>query len=89
MAMQDDAQIEAMPVIARIDDFDTRSGSLLERLIFNNRLDAGVTILLVVMVSLVVVESARVWIGVLTGRREARVKEAPFVATRLVMEEQG
>jgi len=40
------------------------------------------------MVSLVVVESARVWIGVLTGRREARVKETPFVATRLVMEEQ-
>jgi carbon starvation protein len=58
------------------------------RLIFNNRLDAAVTVLLVVMVSLVVIESARVWIGVLTGKREAQVREAPFVPTRLAMEEQ-
>jgi carbon starvation protein len=58
------------------------------RLIFNNRLDAAVTGLLVVMVSLVVIESARVWIGVLTGKREAKVREAPFVSTRLAMEEQ-
>src|SRR5438132_4856752 len=52
------------------------------RLIFNNRLDAAVTAALVVMVSLVVIESARVWIGVLTGQREARVREAPFVMSR-------
>jgi carbon starvation protein len=58
------------------------------RLIFNNRLDAAVTAVLVVMVSLVVIESVRVWIGVLTGKREARIKETPFVATTLVMEEQ-
>jgi carbon starvation protein len=58
------------------------------RMIFNNRLDAAVTAVLVVMVSLVVIESARVWVGVLTGKREAHVKETPFVATRLVMEEQ-
>jgi len=58
------------------------------RIIFNNRLDAGVTAVLVVMVSLVVIESVRVWVGVLTGKREARIKETPFVATRLVMEEQ-
>jgi carbon starvation protein len=58
------------------------------RLIFNNRLDAAVTAVLVAMVSLVVIESARVWIAVSTGRREASVKETPFVATRLVMEEQ-
>ena len=64
------------------------ASSTTSRLIFNNRLDAAVTAVLVVMVSLVVVESARVWIGVLTGTREARVKESPFVATRLAMEEQ-
>jgi carbon starvation protein len=57
------------------------------RLIFNNRLDAVVTAALVVMVSLVVIESARVWIGVLTGKREARVREAPFVISRLATEE--
>jgi carbon starvation protein len=57
------------------------------RLIFNNRLDAVVTAALVVMVSLVVIESARVWIGVLSGKREARVRETPFVMTRLATEE--
>jgi carbon starvation protein len=58
------------------------------RLIFNNRLDAAVTGVLVVMVTLVLVESVRQWWGILSGAREARVKEAPFVRTRLV-EEQG
>ena len=58
------------------------------RLIFNNRLDAAITAILVVMVTLVLIESGRQWIGVLTGREEARVKEAPFVMTRLA-EERG
>jgi carbon starvation protein len=58
------------------------------RLIFNNRLDAAVTGVLVVMVTLVLVESLRQWWGILSGAREARVKEAPFVRSRLV-EEQG
>jgi carbon starvation protein len=58
------------------------------RLIFNNRLDAAVTGVLVVMVALVLVESGRQWWGILNGTREAPVKEAPFVRTRLV-EERG
>jgi carbon starvation protein len=53
------------------------------RLIFNNRLDAAVTAVLVVMVSLVLIESARQWLSILSGRSEARVKESPFVPTRL------
>ena len=56
------------------------------RLIFNNRVDAAVTAVLVLMVTLVLIESARQWIGVLSGRREARVKEVPFVMTRLAEE---
>jgi carbon starvation protein len=56
------------------------------RLIFNNRLDAAVTALLLVMVALVLFESARQWIEVLTGRKQAVVKEAPFVMTRLAEE---
>ena len=55
-------------------------------LIFNNRLDAAVTAILVVMVALVLIESARQWIGILSGSRESRVKEAPFVMTRLTEE---
>jgi carbon starvation protein len=58
------------------------------RLIFNNRLDAAVTGGLVVMVTLVLAESLRQWLGILRGTKEARVKESPFVRTRLV-EEQG
>jgi carbon starvation protein len=56
------------------------------RLIFNNRMDAAVTAGLVMMVTLVLFESARQWIGILSGRREARVKEVPFVMTRLAEE---
>ncbi|MGB8915979.1 MAG: carbon starvation CstA family protein [Candidatus Sulfotelmatobacter sp.] len=56
------------------------------RLIFNNRLDAVVTGILVVMVTLVLVESLRQWWGILSGANEARVKESPFVRTRLVGE---
>ncbi len=58
------------------------------RLIFNNRLDAAVTGVLVVMVALVLVESARQWWGFVRGTREALVKESPFVRTRMV-EERG
>jgi len=57
------------------------------RLIFNNRLDAAVTAVLVGMVAMVLIESARKWIGVLSGREEARVKESPFVMTRLAEEQ--
>jgi carbon starvation protein len=56
------------------------------RLVVNNRLDAGITIVLVVMVALVVLESARQWTGILTGKREAGVNETPFVMTRLAEE---
>ena len=59
------------------------------RLIFNDRLDALVTGILIVLVGVIVLESALGWARVLTGRAEARVREAPFVATRFAVEEQG
>src|SRR5271165_27036 len=58
------------------------------RLIFNNRLDAVVTCALIVMVALILLESVRQWVGFLSGKEEARLKEAPFVVTRLA-EERG
>src|SRR6202142_4157157 len=58
------------------------------RLIFDNRLDAAVTAALMVMVALILLESARQWLGVLCGRREARLKESPFMITQLA-EERG
>src|SRR6202521_4164086 len=61
----------------------------ISRLIFNDRLDATVTGVLVCMVALILLESAFMWMSVLSGRMQARVKEAPFVPTRFAAEEQG
>src|SRR6476620_9787199 len=58
------------------------------RLTFNNQLDAVVTAILVMMVTLLLVESARQWMAALSGRKLSSTTETPFVATRLV-EEQG
>jgi carbon starvation protein len=58
------------------------------RLILNNRLDAVVTGALVVMVALILLESGRQWFGILSGKKEARLQETPFVVTHLA-EERG
>jgi carbon starvation protein len=58
------------------------------RLIFNDRLDATVTGILILMIGLILIESAIGWIQVLSGRKEARVKESPFVATRFALEQE-
>jgi carbon starvation protein len=58
------------------------------RLIFNDRLDAGVAGVLVCLVTMILVESLLGWASVLMGRKQAKVKESPFVATQFV-EEQG
>jgi carbon starvation protein len=59
------------------------------RLIFNDRLDAAVAGTLVVMVAMILIESALEWSRVISGRKPAQVKEVPFVMTQLAMEEQG
>jgi carbon starvation protein len=61
----------------------------LSRLIFNDRLDAAVTGVLIVMVALILLESGVEWARVLSGRKRASVKEAPFVPTRFAAEEQA
>jgi carbon starvation protein len=57
------------------------------RLIFNDRLDAAVTGILVFMIALILIESVIGWLQVLSGRKEARVKESPFVATQFAAEQ--
>jgi carbon starvation protein len=59
------------------------------RLIFNDRLDAVVTGTLIVMVGLILIESLVEWARVLSGRKQARVRESPFVTSRFATEEQG
>ncbi len=56
-------------------------------LIFNARLDAVVCAAFLILVLLILADSIRVWYGVLAGKREARLTEAPFVMTQLKAEE--
>ncbi|MEO8132144.1 MAG: carbon starvation CstA family protein, partial [Bryobacteraceae bacterium] len=55
--------------------------------IFNAKLDAVVTGVFMILVATVLADSIRVWIGILSGTREKRVSETPFVMTRLQAEE--
>jgi carbon starvation protein len=59
------------------------------RLIFNDRLDAAVTAILIIMVAMILIESAADWIRILAGRKQPMVRETPFVATRFATEEQA
>ena len=56
-------------------------------MIFNARLDAVVCGLLAVLVAVILVDSLRVWYGLLRGTRDMRIAEAPFVPSRLQPEE--
>jgi carbon starvation protein len=51
------------------------------RLIFNDRLDAVVTLSFMVVTLLVVLASAREWVLILTRRKPAKAQETPFVET--------
>ncbi|HEX4605610.1 MAG TPA: carbon starvation CstA family protein, partial [Candidatus Angelobacter sp.] len=53
----------------------------LRQRIFNDQLDAAVCVLLVVLVSVIVVESVLQWASIISGRRQAATQETPFVAT--------
>ncbi|MEP7227874.1 MAG: carbon starvation protein A, partial [Gemmatimonadales bacterium] len=57
------------------------SGSLGARLIFNDRMDAVVTVVFMVVTVLVLLASAREWVLILTRRKPARAQESPFVET--------
>jgi len=52
------------------------------RLMFNLRLDAVVTTILVLMIVLLILEALVQWYGILSHRREAELHESPYIATR-------
>jgi carbon starvation protein len=58
-----------------------------QTLIFNARLDAVLCGVFLVLVTAILLDSMRVWIGILRGTREARLCEAPFVLSQLRAEE--
>jgi carbon starvation protein len=53
-----------------------------QRLIFNNRLDAAVTAILLVMVLVLIVEAIGEWIMLAQRRKTATLHESPYVATQ-------
>jgi carbon starvation protein len=52
------------------------------RVAFNNRLDAGVTLMFAGLVVLLILEAALEWFRILTRRKEATTHETPYVRTR-------
>jgi carbon starvation protein len=65
---------------------DPESLASVERLIFNNRLDAVVTAFLAILVIVILADSAREWIGILRGRKQPVLHEAEYVVSALPAE---
>jgi carbon starvation protein len=52
-------------------------------LIFNARVDAAVCGVFLILVTVILVDSIRVWSGILSGARDARLTETPFIQSEL------
>ena len=59
----------------------------MQAVIFNARLDAVVCGIFVVLVTTILVDSIRLWIGIVRGTRPAQIRESSYVPTRLGPEE--
>ncbi|HET9696658.1 MAG TPA: carbon starvation protein A, partial [Terriglobales bacterium] len=57
------------------------------QLIFNDRVDAAVTGVLLVLVGLMIMQALLEWVRVLSGRKVAVVRETPFVPSQFAAEE--
>jgi carbon starvation protein len=70
---------------ARIDagGLDAAALATARTTVYNNRLDAVIGLVLLVVVALIVVESARQWYLLLSGRKAPRLAEAPPVRSQL------
>ncbi len=55
-----------------------------QRMIFNDRLDAGVAAFFLIAVIVILADSIRTWVGVLSSKKAPVSSEAPYVATALV-----
>ena len=53
-----------------------------QRVIFNNRLDAGVTAVLALMILVLIIEALLQWYSLLSRRRESVLHESPYVRTK-------
>jgi carbon starvation protein len=57
------------------------------QLIFNNRLDAVVCGIFVILVTTILLDSIRLWVGILRGTEDSRTTETPFILSQLNPEE--
>jgi carbon starvation protein len=60
-----------------------------QRLIFNQRLDAAVTGVLAAIILVLIVEALAQWYSILTRRKEAVLRESPYIATRWAADYSG
>ena len=79
-------QVLFMLFAGHITDAFNRKRVLMAALIFNARLDAAVCGLLMFLVMAILIDSIRVWVSILSGTREAKLTESPFVLSRLAEE---
>jgi carbon starvation protein len=57
-----------------------------QTLIFNAKLDAVICGVFLVLVGIILIDSMRVWAGILFGSQQPKVNEAPFIPSRLSAE---
>jgi carbon starvation protein len=88
--------LPAVGFLAQADKLEAalRSGALTGELaaqtgtlIFNARLDAALCGIFLILVATILIDSMRIWAGILLGTRTAAVSESPFVLSRLQAEE--
>jgi carbon starvation protein len=78
---------EAAKIQAGLDAGTAANVAAARTQIFNAHLNAFMCAIFLVLVTTILIDSIRIWAAVLTGSREARVAETPFVLTRLQPEE--
>src|SRR5215472_3670374 len=81
------AQAERLETALRSGALSGAAADQTRTLIFNARLDAALCGLFLVLVATILLDSVRIWVGILGGTRERSVREAPFVPSALRAEE--
>ena len=56
-------------------------------IIFNAQLDAALCVIFLVLVTVIVLDSLRIWYGILSGSAQSKLEEAPYVLSVLIPEE--
>ena len=81
------AQAEQLEATLRSGTLSAAQAATTRTLIFNANLDAALCGLFMLLVAIILIDSVRLWAGILRGTRESTVREAPFVMSRLSAEE--